>query len=164
MMSIVVRGAIPKEDPHGAPVEEGSSVWLQYAVVLSLVAGSMQLLLGVCKAGRLCELVPESVLLGFTAAAGWLIALGQVPGILGVAKCDASVVWGEGKCKVLFVSKLFPDIWNFSTCMSILKCLEIYTLSYSSYYTPNITHIIHTCLSHSHQVHKLTLHDLRPPQ
>jgi SulP family sulfate permease len=79
-ISIVVFGALAglslKSD---APVEIGQAVCL-----LALLAGGFQLLIAILKLGDLTRYVSESVILGFMVGASVLVALGQVPNLLGL--------------------------------------------------------------------------------
>jgi sulfate permease, SulP family len=54
------------------------------AGVLALLVGGMHLLLGVLRAGAVVNLLSHPVVIGFTAAAGLIIALTQVRDVLGV--------------------------------------------------------------------------------
>lgn len=54
------------------------------AMIIALEAGAMLFLLGALKLGRLVNFVSEPVLLGFTAAAAFLIAFSQLPTLLGI--------------------------------------------------------------------------------
>lgn len=56
----------------------------QGAVVLAFLVGVVQLGFGFLKAGNLAQFISRSVLVGFTAGAGLLIALNQVPVLLGL--------------------------------------------------------------------------------
>lgn len=62
------------------------------AALLALFVGGLQIAMGALRLGRLTELVSMPVLLGFTAAAAVIIALTQVPAILGVAPTSASAL------------------------------------------------------------------------
>lgn len=57
---------------------------VQAVLVLTFMAGTIQLGFGLLKAGNLSQFISRSVLIGFTSGAGLLIALNQVPVILGL--------------------------------------------------------------------------------
>ncbi len=57
-------------------------------VLLTFMVGSVQLLLGLLKVGNLSQFISNSVLMGYTAGAGLLIALNQCGPLLGVASVD----------------------------------------------------------------------------
>ncbi len=64
---------------------------------LGIIAGTIQILIAVFKLGDLTRYVSESVILGFMAGAGFLIALGQIGNFVGAAKKgtgDQSVLVG----------------------------------------------------------------------
>ena len=60
------------------------AVYLQLVLGLALVKGLMQLAFSAARMGRLVRYVSQSVMIGFTAGAGVLIFLEQLPGFLGV--------------------------------------------------------------------------------
>lgn len=59
-------------------------LYLQLVVGLALIKGVIQLVFAAARMGNLVRYVSESVVVGFTAGAGVLIALGQVPAFLGI--------------------------------------------------------------------------------
>jgi SulP family sulfate permease len=62
----------------------GSTQYLGYAIALALLSGLFQVGFGVLRLGVLMNLLSHSVLMGFVNAAAILIALSQVPALLGV--------------------------------------------------------------------------------
>ncbi len=54
--------------------------------LLGIIAGTIQILVAVLRLGDLTRYVSESVILGFMAGAGSLIAIGQIGNFIGVAK------------------------------------------------------------------------------
>lgn len=77
----VLTGSIA--DRHGLPG----------VLVVTLVAGLTQLILGVSSLARLARLVPQSVLHGFDVGLGALLIIGQLPRMLGLASPDESHVF-----------------------------------------------------------------------
>ncbi|MDM0087933.1 MULTISPECIES: SulP family inorganic anion transporter [unclassified Variovorax] len=61
----------------------GGADWVSLAVWLALMSGALQLLMGVMRFGWLLKLVNSPVLIGFTQGASVLIALSQLPALLG---------------------------------------------------------------------------------
>ena len=57
---------------------------MQAVYLLAFLVGAIQILIALFKLGDLTRYVSESVLLGFMAGAGVLIALGQIPNLLGI--------------------------------------------------------------------------------
>jgi SulP family sulfate permease len=57
----------------------------QAVFLLAIMVGSIQILIAVFKLGDLTRYISESVVLGFMAGAGLLVALGQVSNLLGIA-------------------------------------------------------------------------------
>ena len=63
---------------------EGSDVFLAYTITLALLSGLIQLAFGLARAGMLFNLLSHPVLMGFINAATLLIALSQLPTLLGI--------------------------------------------------------------------------------
>ena len=64
--------------------EPGSAQWVALAVWMALLAGALQLLLGLVRFGWLLNLVTSPVLSGFTQAAALLILASQLPALTGL--------------------------------------------------------------------------------
>ena len=62
----------------------GSQDYVTLVLLLTLIAGVFQLLLGLMRFGALVNFVSHSVVLGFTLGAAIVIALGQMPSLLGM--------------------------------------------------------------------------------
>jgi SulP family sulfate permease len=77
-ISLVVFSALAFFDPE-ARVDAYQATFL-----LALMAGSIQIVIAVLRLGDLTRYISESVVLGFMAGAGLLIALGQVGNVLGI--------------------------------------------------------------------------------
>ncbi len=67
--------------PLAAP---GSEPFIALVLLLTFLAGLFQWLLGLLRFGALVNFVSQSVILGFTLGAAVVIALGQVPNLLGI--------------------------------------------------------------------------------
>jgi SulP family sulfate permease len=88
--------SLDPRDPHHA-------LHLAQALcLLTLLVGGFQLIITLLKVGDLTHFVSESVVLGFMAGAGLLVALGQVPNLLGLEP------HGEGHLHVL--ARLFVTL------------------------------------------------------
>jgi SulP family sulfate permease len=83
-VAILISGAIMTSSLPG--VRENPTIIIP---LLALLTGGTQLLFGLLKLGNLTQFVSRSVIVGFTAGAGLLIALNQLPPLLGVAQPDA---------------------------------------------------------------------------
>ena len=66
--------------------EPGSGRWIEMAVLLSFLAGTLQIVLGFMRFGWLLNLVSAPVLMAFTQAAAVLIVASQLPTLLGMSK------------------------------------------------------------------------------
>lgn len=62
----------------------GSSDYISLILLLTFLAGAFQLVLGLVRFGALVNFVSHSVVLGFTLGAAVVIALGQLPNLLGI--------------------------------------------------------------------------------
>ena len=78
-ISLVVFSAIA-----GLTLRPGDHDPVQAVFLLSILVGLIQVLIAVLKLGDLTRYVSESVILGFMAGAGILIALGQIHNLLGL--------------------------------------------------------------------------------
>ncbi|MHA6491769.1 SulP family inorganic anion transporter [Pseudomonas borbori] len=63
----------------------GSEQFIALALLLTFLAGLFQWLLGLLRFGALVNFVSHSVVLGFTLGAAVVIALGQLPNLLGIS-------------------------------------------------------------------------------
>lgn len=86
----------------------GSESYILLAALLALLVGGIRLLLGLAKGGALAYLMSQPVLVGFTAAAGLLILMSQVPALLGTSSTDASPVTAA------FHALAAPSAWDWS--------------------------------------------------
>jgi SulP family sulfate permease len=62
----------------------GSTGYISMALTLSLLCGAMMVALGVLRLGALVNFISNGVILGFTAAVGLIIIVGQLPALLGI--------------------------------------------------------------------------------
>ena len=62
----------------------GSASYISLVLTLTFLVGSLQLALGLARAGRLIDFVPHSVIVGFTAGAAVLIINSQIGPFLGL--------------------------------------------------------------------------------
>ena len=75
------------------PTAEYDQIYLQLVVALSLLKGVMQLAMAVARLGGLVRYVSQSVIVGFSAGAGLLIAAGQVHWLLGFEATRTGEDW-----------------------------------------------------------------------
>jgi len=79
-ISIVVYSTLIKFVSPESDIE----VFVSMAIVLTFLAGFFQLVMGILKMGKLVNFVSHSVIIGFTAGAGILIALKQLKHVFGL--------------------------------------------------------------------------------
>ncbi|MFP4144774.1 MAG: SulP family inorganic anion transporter, partial [Phycisphaeraceae bacterium] len=77
---------------HAIDPADGA-LYLQLTIALTLVKGLIQLVFAAAKMGNLVRYVSQSVIVGFTAGAGVLIAAGQVGPLLGLDVSDVQRTW-----------------------------------------------------------------------
>ena len=64
--------------------DPGSPAFIEYAILLSLMVGSIQLVLGLLRLGFLVNFLSHPVISGFTSAAAIIIALSQLKHVFGI--------------------------------------------------------------------------------
>ena len=69
-------------------IDGSGATYLQLVLGLTLLKGIVQLAFAVARMGNLVRYVSHSVIVGFTAGAGVLIIVGQIPNFLGVTPAD----------------------------------------------------------------------------
>jgi SulP family sulfate permease len=79
MTSLLALGALA---PLAVPF---TNEYVALAALLALVVGAVRIAIGLARAGALAYLMSQPVVAGFTAAAGLLIVLSQVPAMLGAS-------------------------------------------------------------------------------
>ena len=78
-ISIVVFGALSKLATEGTPD------YIEQALLLTFLAGALQLAMGLGRLGRYVSFVSHTVVVGFTAGAAMLIITNQMKGVLGIS-------------------------------------------------------------------------------
>ena len=90
----------------------GSEAYVAYAMLLALLVGIFQFLLGVLRLGMLVNFLSHPVVNGFTNAAALIIASSQLPKFFGVSVDNAKhyyqTIW-----KVLVAAGHYTDWWAF---------------------------------------------------
>lgn len=80
-------------DPStGLNVKPESAYYIQLALTLTIMVGLIQVVLSLFKLGGLVNFISHSVVIGFTAGAGILIAASQIKHFFGFPSCDPSAV------------------------------------------------------------------------
>ena len=95
----------------GALVPAGTDQFYAYVTLLALLSGLFQLGFGVARAGLLLSLVSHPVLMGFINAAALIIAMSQLPGLLGISTRQSE--------------HLLADTWNVLTRMDTLHAWSL---------------------------------------
>ncbi len=82
--------------------------YIALAVILALMVGLLQFLAGGFRLGFLARLIPSSVLIGFTVAAGIIIAAMQVPTLLGFSVHQDPLMYATLEQIVAHIFSLHP--------------------------------------------------------
>lgn len=78
MVSLLIASGV------GAIAEIGSAEFIQYAILLALMVGVIQLLMGLFRLGFLVNFLSHPVIAGFTSAAALIIGISQIKYLFGV--------------------------------------------------------------------------------
>ena len=89
--------------------QPSSAQWVNLAIWLALLAGTLQLLMGALRYGWLLNLISSPIMMGFTQAAGLLIMASQLPALTGW-QTGGSFQWtdvgfGAASLAALFLAK-----------------------------------------------------------
>ena len=92
--------------------------YLEYVLVVAILAGLFKLLLGVFKIAKISRFISNSVLVGFLSGVGVLIIANQLGNLLGLTLARSSGVWE-------IVSNLIANIQDFHLFSLILSLASI---------------------------------------
>jgi SulP family sulfate permease len=117
--------------------EPVSGHWVNLAVWLALMAGALQLMMGVLQYGWLLNLISSPVMMGFTQAAGLLVMASQIPAITGW-HAGGTVQWGDlafGACSLaaLFAAKKWLPKWPSIMLVVAVSAIVSYGISYAEH-------------------------------
>ncbi len=73
----------------------GSPHYIQLAATLALLVGLIYLAVGLFRFGFILQLVPHSVIVGFSAAAAVIIVVTQIPTLLGISFTQSDIVYSN---------------------------------------------------------------------
>src|SRR3990167_8994404 len=108
----------------------GTPEYVGLAATLALLVGLIYLLMGVFRLGFILQLVPHSVVFGFSSAAAVIIVVTQIPSLIGIAPAQHDILFQSvyniirilpsfspltlivGACALIFLffSRRLPDI------------------------------------------------------
>jgi SulP family sulfate permease len=112
-ISLVVFGVVA-----GVAAEPDDPNRIGLVALLAVLAGLIQIALSLMKLGRLVRRVPEAVLLGFMAGAGFLVALTEVPTVLGLQEADTGKHHFWYRLWLMYTGGTPPDVWSPVICLS----------------------------------------------
>jgi SulP family sulfate permease len=116
--------------------EPGSQQWVILAIWLALLAGTLQLIMGLFKNGWLLNLISSPVMMGFTQAAGLLIMASQLPALTGwqggSTWAAADLAFGISSLALLFGAKKWAPTWPAIMLVVVLSGLVSYWSGYAA--------------------------------
>lgn len=101
--------------------EPGSPEFIQAALLLTLLVGIIQLLLGLAKLGRLVGFVSHSVMVGFTAAAALLIGIGQIDEFFGLQIPGGGTVVE----RILHLGEALPEFNLYAVAIALVSLCSL---------------------------------------
>ncbi len=116
LVAATVTRLVTTTDPGGA---EPEALYLQLVVALTLIKGAMQVGFALLRLGGLVKYVSQSVIVGFTAGAGVLIAAGQLHNFIGV---EARRADGDWPGLIGIAQRLWPNAAEFSAISLAVGC------------------------------------------
>ena len=117
--------------------QPSSAQWVNLAIWLALLAGTLQLLMGVLRYGWLLNLISSPVMMGFTQAAGLLIMASQLPALTGW-QADGSFQWTDvGFGAASLAALLLAKKWAPKSPRIMLVVAASAALSYAFGYAGN---------------------------
>tara|TARA_B100001996_G_scaffold277844_1_gene218370 strand:- start:291 stop:1631 length:1341 start_codon:yes stop_codon:yes gene_type:complete len=108
-----------------------TSLYVAYAVILSLSVGIFQLLLSFFRTGKIFDKIPEHVLLGFTSAAALIISFSQLSKIFGLPKVSINNLLDYQN----FLSSNPINFQSLILSISILLLMYLIKYKYTKYMT-----------------------------
>lgn len=104
--------------------EPGSEQFIRLAVLLSLLVGSIYLLVGVFRMGQVMTFISHSAVRGFTAAAALIIIATQLPGFLGITVSRHEFILPM----LLEIARALPQLHWPTTLIGLFSFAVIYGL------------------------------------
>jgi len=113
----------------------GSEAYIAYAMLLALLVGGFQFLLGLLRLGMLVNFLSHPVVNGFTNAAALIIASSQLSKFFGVT-VDSAKHYYETIWNVLLAARQYTDWWTFG--LGILALAVMWGLRRLNPRIPNV--------------------------
>ena len=116
--------------------QPSSAHWVHLAIWLALMAGTLQLMMGVFRYGWLLNLISSPVMMGFTQAAGLLIMASQLPALTGW-QSGGSFLWtdvafGAASLAALFLAKKWAPKWPSIMLVVAVSAAVSYAMGYAA--------------------------------
>lgn len=111
--------------------EPGSGQYISYVLLLALMVGAIQLLLGLLKLGAVTKYISHAVISGFTSAAAIIIAFSQLDSLLGTDL-------GDSKNVFVILSQAVQQIGTIQTETILIGLASIVVLFMMKKFTPKI--------------------------
>ena len=140
VMSLIVRSGIPRETSQGTMVEEASAEWIGFTTTMSFLTGISQFIMGIFGLGVFVQLVSDPVMHGFVTASALLMIFSQLSSLLGLPKCNASDLLGDGHdfddCYlpeyIASIAKHGQEIHILTTFLSVSSIILLLSFKYLS--------------------------------
>lgn len=94
-----------------------SAEYLAIALTVTLLVGIIQLAMGMLRLGSLVSFISHTVIIGFTAGAAILIAISQLPNLLGITLTDGAA----GLLNLAAIVRTLPDINTFALAVGAVS-------------------------------------------
>ncbi len=119
---LILSALLPFLGPNGIISSDG----LRAVATLTLLAGVTRLLLALSGGAALVRFLPESVLVGFTAGAGILIASMQIDEALGLPPVSRAQLFGEVEGVIEYLrSGTFPSVAAVLVTIAVILALSL---------------------------------------
>jgi len=110
----------------GSLAGEQKELYIYFAVLLSFSVGITQIILSFIKAGKFFDRIPRNVIVGFTSAAAFIIAITQLHKVFGVIKMNLNDLVNLD----IFLSNISFN--QFAVLISIMAATIIFFMKYKS--------------------------------
>lgn len=119
-LSLLVASAVARiAGDTSAP--DYAQMYLQLVIAMTLMVGLLQLAFAAARMASLVQYVSHSVIVGFTAGAGILIAAGQIPSFLGIGQSQIRNLPGL----LGIIERMLPYLKNVDAHALTLGCLAL---------------------------------------
>lgn len=120
----------------------GVEAFMAYSATLVLVAGFIQLALGLMRAGALVDFLSNPVIIGFTSAAALIIAGSQIPSLLGIKLSS-----GNFEHYYEYLYQLLIMLGNLHVATVFIGVFSLLSLIALKKYAPRLPNVLMTVIA-----------------